>query len=126
MASPRKRVLIVDDNEVIREILREFLSPAYHVDTAAHAAQALTVLIQRPPDVILLDVRMPGVDGLSLLRMLRQTGVATPVIIITGYNSTEVAEEARTNGADAYLPKPFDLRHLDRLIVDALAAPSSR
>lgn len=115
-----KRVLVVDDNQVIRDVLHEFLSPLYHVDTAADAAQALQALIDHPPDLILLDVRIPGTDGMTLLKSLRNRGVTTPIIIITGYQSPQGAEEAAQYGVSGYLAKPFDLRQLDRLIADTI------
>jgi DNA-binding NtrC family response regulator len=115
-----KRVLIVDDNEVIQDILKQFLGRGYSVDTVGNASSALAAVIQKSPDAILLDVRMPGVDGLSLLKSLRDVGVRTPIFVMTGYDSTQVAVEAMEFGATGYLPKPFDLMHLDRLLTQAL------
>ena len=115
-----KRVLVVDDNAVIQDILRQFLGRGYKVDVVANASQALAAVFQKTPDVILLDVRMPGVDGLSLLKSLREMGISAPIFVMTGYDSTQVALEALENGATGYLPKPFDLIHLDRLIAHAL------
>jgi DNA-binding NtrC family response regulator len=115
-----KRILIVDDNEVIQDILKQFLGRGYSVDTVGNASSALAAVIQKSPDAILLDVRMPGVDGLSLLKSLRDVGVRTPIFVMTGYDSTQVAVEAMEFGATGYLPKPFDLMHLDRLLTQAL------
>lgn len=126
MAAAKKRVLIVDDNTVIQGVLREFLSHDYAVDTATNATQAVAALIQHHPNVILLDIKMPGLDGLSLLRALRSTGVATPIVVMTGYDSNEVAGQALRNGADAYLAKPFDLQHLARLIAEGMTGTLSR
>jgi DNA-binding NtrC family response regulator len=115
-----KRVLIVDDNQVIQDILKQFLGRGYSVDTVGNASSALAAVIQKSPDAILLDVRMPGVDGLSLLKSLRDVGVRTPIFVMTGYDSTQVAVEAMEYGATGYLPKPFDLMHLDKLLTQAL------
>jgi two-component system response regulator (stage 0 sporulation protein F) len=120
-----KRVLVVDDNQVIQDILKQFLGRGYAVEVVGNASQALAVVVQRNPDVILLDVRMPGVDGISLLKSLREMGVQTPIFVMTGYDSTQVALEALENGATGYLPKPFDLVHLDRLIAHALGSEPS-
>jgi len=120
-----KRILVVDDNQVIQEILKQFLGRGYAVETVGSASHALAAVIQKRPDAILLDVRMPGVDGLSLLKSLRQMGVQTPIFVMTGYDSTQVAVEALESGATGYLPKPFDLMHLDRLIAHAVGQPAA-
>ncbi len=119
-----KRVLIVDDNGVVQDILRQFFETRYTVEVAANASQALGLIVRQTPDVVLLDVKMPGLDGLSLLKSLRQTGVAVPIFVMTGYDSLQVAQDALNSGANAYLPKPFDLLHLDRLIADAIGTDS--
>lgn len=120
MARQPKRVLIVDDNQIVVDILQQFLRPAYQVTVANTASQALAGIVKQSPDVMLLDVRMPGMDGLSLLRSLRDMGVSIPIFVITGYDSQAVAEEAMRNGANGYLAKPFDLIYLERLIARAV------
>jgi DNA-binding NtrC family response regulator len=120
-----KRVLVVDDNQVIQDILKQFLERGYTVEVVGNASLALASVVQKTPDVILLDVRMPGVDGLSLLKSLRDMGVQTPIFVMTGYDSTQVAIDALEKGATGYLPKPFDLIHLDRLIAHALGQPAA-
>jgi DNA-binding NtrC family response regulator len=120
-----KRVLVVDDNTVILDILKQFLGRGYTVEVVGNASLALASVVQKTPDVILLDVRMPGVDGLSLLKSLREMGVQTPIFVMTGYDSTQVAMEALEKGATGYLPKPFDLLHLDRLIAQAVGQPAA-
>src|SRR6267378_4745733 len=120
-----KRVLVVDDNTVILDILKQFLGRGYTVEVVGNASLALASVVQKTPDVILLDVRMPGVDGLSLLKSLREMGVQTPIFVMTGYDSTQVAMEALEKGATGYLPKPFDLLHLDRLIAHAVGQPAA-
>jgi len=120
-----KRVLVVDDNQVILDILKQFLGRGYTVEVVGNASLALASVVQKTPDAILLDVRMPGVDGLSLLKSLREMGVQTPIFVMTGYDSTQVAMEALEKGATGYLPKPFDLLHLDRLIAHAVGQPAA-
>ena len=115
-----KRILIVDDNNVVQEVLKEFFKERFQVQLAPNASQALSLIVRQAPDLVLLDVKMPGLDGLSLLKSLRETGVGMPIFLMTGYDSLQVAQEALTNGANAYLPKPFDLLHLDRLISEAI------
>src|SRR5262245_55070050 len=114
-----KRILVVDDSEVIQDILQEFLQGRYAVETVGNAALAMAAVNKNKPDAILIDIRMPGVDGLSLLRSLRQMGVQTPIFIMTGYDSGPVAIDALQHGATCYLPKPFNLLHLEELLADA-------
>ena len=115
-----RRVLVVDDNENILSILRDFLDGTYAVQTAPNATAALACIATNPPDIVLLDVNMPGTDGLTLLASLRRRGVNVPVFIMTGYDSPSVVTKAVENGATQYMVKPVDLRKLDRLIAGAL------
>ena len=115
-----RRVLLVDDNENILSILRDFFEGTYVVETAPNAIAALSSIATNPPDLVLLDVNMPGTDGLTLLATLRQRGLTTPVFIMTGYDSPATVRKAVESGATQYLVKPVDLRKLDRLIAGAL------
>jgi two-component system response regulator (stage 0 sporulation protein F) len=117
-----KKILVVEDNEVVQDILRQFFENRYAVQVAANASQALSLIVRGAPDVALLDIKMPGLDGISLLKSLREMGVTVPIFIMTGYDSLQVAQEALNAGANGYLPKPFDLMHLDRLVADACGA----
>ena len=114
-----KRILIVEDNEVVQDILRQFFGPRYSVQVASNASQALSIIVRGAPDVVLMDIKMPGLDGISFLKSLREMGVTVPIFIMTGYDSLQVAQDVLNAGANGYLPKPFDLLHLDRLVADA-------
>src|SRR5919204_3788726 len=120
---PTKRVLVVDDNEHVAKIMGEFLSPAYNVELATNVDIALEAIRMKVPDLILLDIHMPGTDGLTMLGSLRQLGIRVPVIIMTGYDSPEAAAEAKRTGATSYLVKPVDLRQLDKVISKVVGAP---
>ena len=120
-----KRILIVDDNNVVQDVLNEFFKDRYVIQLAPNASQELSLIVRQPPDLVLLDVKMPGLDGLSLLKSLRETGVNMPIFLMTGYDSLQTAQEALTNGANAYLPKPFDLMHLERLVTEAIGSEES-
>ncbi|MGH3024632.1 MAG: response regulator [Gaiellaceae bacterium] len=108
-AGVRRRVLVVDDDAALREYVRANLEPeGYDVREAGSAEEGLAALEAEPPDVILLDVKMPEVDGWDMLQRVRERhGVeAIPVIMYSG--ELEMADEAAERGAQAFLGKPFD------------------
>jgi excisionase family DNA binding protein len=108
-------VLIVDDDERLREYVRVNLeAEGYEVREAASAEEALSALGEESPDLILLDVMMPEVDGWEALRRIQEhTGVgAIPVIMFSGKVNGESADEARSRGAQGFIGKPFDPRSL--------------
>jgi excisionase family DNA binding protein len=108
-------VLIVDDDERLREYVRVNLeAEGYVVREASSAEEALSALGEESPDLILLDVMMPEVDGWEALRRIQEhTGVgAIPVIMFSGKVDGESADEARSRGAQAFIGKPFDPRSL--------------
>lgn len=111
-ASPHRRVLVVDDEEEIRAAIRQILAEeGYGVETVASGEAALAAIAARAPDLILLDVNLPGVDGWQVLDELRSAaGEQTPVVVMTaGY---DIQAQALDNGAQGYLGKPFDLEDL--------------
>jgi DNA-binding NtrC family response regulator len=102
-----KTKIVVDDEEVIRLCLSRTLSgERCNVDVVTNGTDALKLMEQRPFDVVLLDLRMPGLDGMSVLKTIKQKWPDSEVIIITGYPEVESAKEAVTLGAYDYLAKP--------------------
>ncbi len=119
----RPRILIVDDDPQIVTLLGEHLTQAgYDVATAHNAWEALAALQQQETSVVITDLRMPGADGIDLLRQVRQISPETEVIILTAYGSLETAVLAmREGGAFDYLLKPLpELGQLDLTIARAL------
>ncbi|HYW69479.1 MAG TPA: sigma-54 dependent transcriptional regulator, partial [Pyrinomonadaceae bacterium] len=115
------RILIVDDEVVVRESLAEwFRDEGYQVDTADSAPAALEKLVHADWDVFLLDIRMPGIDGLELQRKLKDTQPEATVIIMTAYASVESAIEAMKQGAYDYIIKPFNPDDLEHTIQKAI------
>jgi excisionase family DNA binding protein len=104
----RPRVLVVDDEEGIRDLLSKTLALAdYEVDLAHDGRTALDRLRLIQYDLLITDLRMPGVDGLTVIREARRLKAELPVIIITGYSSEASAIEAINLGVQGYLTKPF-------------------
>jgi DNA-binding NtrC family response regulator len=119
--SAKGRILIVDDEEVVRNALLEwFGSEGYHVRAAASGREALDALRKGPWDVALLDIKMPGMDGMELQDRLREIEPSLTVIIMTGYASVETAVRALKRGAYDYVAKPFDPDELGHLIANAI------
>ncbi|MEO8075395.1 MAG: response regulator [Acidobacteriota bacterium] len=104
----RPRVLVVDDEASIRDLLSKTLALAeYDVDLAADGRSALERLRIIPYDLLITDLKMPGVDGLAVIREARRLKVDMPIIIITGFSSEASAIEAVNLGVSGYLTKPF-------------------
>ncbi len=103
----KTKILVVDDEEVVRlSHIRTLASMHCCVEVVPDGSEALRVMGQRPADVVLLDLRMPGMDGMAVLKAIKQTWPETEVVIITGYPSVETAKEAVRLGAYDYLAKP--------------------
>jgi DNA-binding NtrC family response regulator len=105
--SGQNRILVVDDDEVVRRSYRRSLQGlSRNVEAASDGEEALQTMEQNPFDVVLLDIRMPGQDGLSVLRTIKQKWPESEVVIITGYPSIDSAKEAVQLGAYDYVAKP--------------------
>src|SRR6266542_4441899 len=121
METENARILIVDDEAVVRESLGNwFRDEGYTVDVAESAKVALEKLSGNSWDVFLLDIRMPGIDGLELQRKLKEAQQDATVIIMTAYASVETAVEAMKQGAYDYIIKPFDPDDLEHTIRNAI------
>ncbi len=105
--SEQTQVLVVDDDEVVRLSYQRSLQTAhYNVEAVFNGEDALHALQNKPFDVVLLDLRMPGMDGMAVLRAIKQTWPKSEVVVITGYPTVESAKEAVRLGAYDYLAKP--------------------
>ncbi len=112
----KKRVLLVDDEPGIRATLKAVLEPTYEVTCAADARSGLDLFRQEAPNLVILDVILPGTDGLSVLQTIRSEDQSMPVNMLTGTKTVKTAVDAMKMGAADYLTKPFDIEEL-RLIV---------
>jgi two-component system response regulator MprA len=111
--SSRERVLVVDDDRAVRRMLeRTLAAEGYDVAVAADGASALVAVERQAPDVIVLDVAMPALDGLAVCRRLRSRGLATPILMLTARDAVPDRVQGLEAGADDYLIKPFAMQEL--------------
>lgn len=116
----KPKILVVDDEEIVRRSYRRLLDEARcSAETAADGREALDAMTREAFDVVLLDLRMPGADGMSVLRSIREQWPAAEVVVITGYPTLETAKEAVRLGAYDYLAKPVEP---DRILTVACGA----
>ncbi len=113
--SPKPKILIADDEPSIRELLEQVLNAdGFEVILATDGKDALQQILACNPDVILLDIRMPKLDGVTLCKALRvyKETEHTPIIMLTAYNTREHLEQSMAAGADDFLAKPFEVTEL--------------
>jgi putative nucleotidyltransferase with HDIG domain len=116
-AAEALRVLVVDDNaSLLRFLVSAFSANGCAVSQAAAAEQALGLIVEEPFDLVVSDIKMPGLSGLDLLRAVKGTQPGTPVVLITGNPSVNSAVFGLRHGAYDYLPKPFSIREIQQLL----------
>ena len=117
MAETKTTILVIDDQPGIRRLLTEVLAEeGYGVDTAANGLEGIEKVRESMPGLILMDMKMPGMDGIETLRELKKMGQADKVIMMTAYGELELVNQARELGAYAYITKPFDIIALCKII----------
>ena len=110
-------ILIVDDDHHLRQGFQRLLdAEGYETRTAASAEEALNLMREKMPQCVVMDVRMPGMDGLEALKRMRALEGCPPVVIMTAYSTTETAIEATRLGAFDYMLKPFDIPQVLELL----------
>jgi len=117
----KKKILIVDDEETVRYSFRKlFRDPNSEIIEASNGLEALSVIKKEKPDLVLMDIEMPGLGGLDAIQRIKVTNPELPVIIITAFGTTERVIGAMKYGAFEYLEKPFDVARLKEVISEAL------
>jgi|ERR687892_2800572 two-component system response regulator (stage 0 sporulation protein F) len=119
----RARLLIVDDEPLILEVLSEHFKTDYDVETALNGADALGAILRARPDVVMLDINMPRMNGVEVLKDIKQIDESIAVIMVTANEQISMAAEALKHGAFGYVPKPFDFRYLDHMLATILDRP---
>src|SRR5712692_6352489 len=113
---PKPKILVIDDEAAIRDSLRMTLEyEGYEFVAAATGQEGLALAEREAPDLVLLDVKMPGMDGLEVLERLRNMNETLPIVVISGHGTISTAVEATKKGAADFLDKPFE--STERLLV---------
>jgi CheY-like chemotaxis protein len=121
------KILVVEDEFEVRQLLGEFLSGrGYEVHVAASGIEALDAVEAERPDVVLLDVAMPGMDGVETLRRIVMNDPPIPVIMVTANADIGLTSKLLAMGAADYIPKPFDLDDLEQAVSIQCAAARGR
>lgn len=107
------KILIVEDERNIRESVESALSDKYEVRTVASGNEALNIITKEQFDLLITDIRMPGISGIELLKEFKKLYPENPVIVITAFTSIQSAVEAMKSGASEYVPKPFSLEEIE-------------
>lgn len=116
------RILVVDDEPMVRQLLVKHLTrKGYSVTEAEDGKKALQLFGENPFDLVLSDVRMPGLDGLALLKAIKEFSPRIPVILISGYGDVETVVDSLKAGAENFLAKPLKMDQLSRLVEQSLA-----
>ncbi|MBI4356232.1 MAG: response regulator [Candidatus Omnitrophica bacterium] len=126
MANPRPRILVCDDEEGIRESVALILGDDYDLAMATNGDEAIQKIQQGDFDLVLLDIQMPRVGGLQALEWIKKTEPDLPVVMLTAYQSVEVAKQALKLGATDYIPKPFEREELLEQVKKALRSATAK
>jgi two-component system response regulator HydG len=118
----KKTLLIVDDDVAHRTMLRILLDWQYEISEADDGSMAIEEVRERHFDMILMDIRMPGVSGIEALDQIRSLKPDVPVVMMTAYFSVEIAAQVRKRGASDCLGKPFDFDELKQIIERAMVS----
>ena len=121
LTTPAARILVIDDNPHVVDILGRYLGEeGYGVLSALTSDEGLKLAILSRPELVLLDIALPGTDGIELLKRIRSIIPTSRVIMVTGNIDPALARKSLELGALAYIDKPFDLAYLKRVIAKAL------
>lgn len=117
----RHKLLIVDDSDNIRFSFSSAFSGDYAVLTASEGLAAVELVKTERPDLVFLDINMPGISGIETLKLIKETGVPAIIWMLTGVEDLAIVTKTLGMGASGYITKPFDVVSLRRIVVNAVA-----
>lgn len=126
MTATKKRILIVDDEPLIIEVLAEHFKSKYEIESAMNGTDALAAVLRQRPDLMLLDINMPRMNGVEVLKDVKKIDDSITVIMVTANEQVSLAADALKSGAFGYVPKPFDFRYLDHMVATIFESARSR
>ncbi|HAF94941.1 MAG: hypothetical protein A2021_06160 [Elusimicrobia bacterium GWF2_52_66] len=110
------KILVVDDEENVRFVIKEAFSNKYQVFTAAEGLAAVEIIKKERPTLVFLDIKMPGISGLEVLRLVKEAGASPIIWMLTGEEDLDVALKTLRMGAAGYLTKPFEITKIRNII----------
>ncbi len=119
-------ILICDDETGVRESLKLILERDYNLDYVHHGKEAVEYLRKSLPDLVIMDIKMPHMNGLDALKSIRRIRRHVPILMITGYESSDVAAQAIRLGASDYLTKPFERERVWEKVETLLSLPRKK
>ena len=123
----KKSIMIIEDDAEMRSLLMDFLGEdGYEVDAASSGAEALRKLSERSIDLIITDIRMPGLTGLDILPGIKNLQPGVPIIVITAFGSEEIFHRSKERGATAYLEKPICFKKLGALVSEMVSSKGEK
>jgi len=117
MGNDKKRILVIEDDEEMRSLLKDFFEEdGFEIDSVSNGSEAFRKIAREPFDLIITDIRMPGLTGLDILPGIKKLQPEVSIIVITAFGSEEVSRKAFDRGATAYLEKPILFNKLRTLV----------
>jgi DNA-binding response OmpR family regulator len=120
------KILIVDDEENIRFVLKEAFTGEYAVFTASEGLSAVEIIKKESPFLVFLDIDMPGLDGVAVLKLIKETGQFPVVWMLTGIDKLDTVLQALNLGASGYITKPFEVEKIREIVLNAMIASDSK
>ena len=127
MENGKKRILVIEDDEEMRSLLKDFFEEeGFEIDSVSNGFDAFRILIRRLFDLIITDIRMPGLTGLDILPRIRKFQPEASIIVITAFGSEEVHRRAMERGASVYLEKPLRFYELRTMIHEIISSKEKK